>query len=259
MKSITFIGAGNVAWHLAQALHQRGYRISQVWSRTISSAATLAKLVDAQPVIVIDQIAASTDCFIISMNDEALPQILKGLKIDNRLIVHTSGTIDKEVLHEVSENYGVLYPLQTFSKGIGIDIETIPFFIEANSVQSLKRIELLAGRLSPKVYRADSVTRLKLHMAAVFAGNFSNFMYVIASDLLADSGYDIDILRPLIAETSRKALLADPATVQTGPARRNDEVVLTRHLEMLVSKPEYAEIYRQLTRLIINKYHELDA
>jgi predicted short-subunit dehydrogenase-like oxidoreductase (DUF2520 family) len=255
MKTITFVGAGNVAWHLAQALFSAGYYVSQVWSRTKQSAESLAQLVKAEPITDLNKIEPGADVYLLCLNDEALPSVIQNLNFHGSLVLHTSGSLGMGVLAGVSENFGVFYPLQTFSKGITLDIQKVPFFLEASSTANLQQIEKLASSLSPLMFHADSQTRLNLHVAAVFAGNYSNFMYLLASDLLSETGFNLDVLRPLMAETTRKALESDPFTVQTGPARRNDTAVILKHLETLASKPEYAEIYRHISYLIINRFH----
>jgi predicted short-subunit dehydrogenase-like oxidoreductase (DUF2520 family) len=255
MNTINFVGAGNVAWHLAQALFSAGYHVSQVWSRTEQSAESLAQLVKAEPITDLNKIEPGADVYLLCLNDDAMPSVIQNLSFGGSLVLHTSGTLRMDVLAGVSENFGVFYPLQTFSKGIPLDIQQVPFFLEASSAANLQRIERLASALSSFIFHADSQTRLNLHVAAVFAGNYSNFMYVLASDLLSATGFNLDVLRPLMVETTHKALESDPITVQTGPARRNDTTVILKHLETLASKPEFAEIYRHIARLIINRFH----
>lgn len=255
MEKITFIGAGNVAWHLSQAFFNRGYRIEQVWSRTLDSARKLSQRVGAQAIDTFDHLDRHDGIFIISLNDEALPQVIRNLRLPGNLVLHTSGTIEMSALNTISANTGVLYPLQTFTKGIPLEIQEVPVLIEASSAHHLEIVRSLAAAISKKVYTAGSEQRLKVHVAAVFANNYSNYMYTIASELLAGSGFNLDLLRPLIVETSRKTMDAEPENLQTGPARRGDIEVIRKHLDLLASKPEYAEIYRLLAWQIINKYH----
>jgi predicted short-subunit dehydrogenase-like oxidoreductase (DUF2520 family) len=255
MTNITFIGAGNVAWHLAQAFFRQGFKIAQVWSRTKDSADKLAQLVDALATDDLNNLTLHNGIFIISLNDDALPLIVNRLHLPGNLVLHTSGTVEREVLDKVSAHNGVLYPLQTFTKGVSLDISKVPFLIEGSSAPLLETVKDLALSLSPNVFLANSEQRLKIHVAAVFAGNYTNYLYSIASELLNGSGYNLDLMRPLIEETSRKAMLSEPETLQTGPARRGDLEVIRKHIKSLASKPEYAEIYRQLAGLIINKYY----
>ena len=255
MKSVTFIGSGNVAWHLARVMHTAGYEIRCVWSRTMDSAEKLASLVNARPVTELADIEAGDDIYVLCLNDEALPSIAAKLRFQESLVVHTSGTLSIDILQGMSGNAGVLYPLQTLTKGVSVDISAVPFFIEASSGSSMQEMEELAASLSARVYKANSRQRLQLHMAAVFACNYSNFMYTMAADLLSDSGFNFEVLSPLIAETTHKAINTGSLAAQTGPARRGDFNVIRKHIGLLASKPEYAEIYRLIARMIINRYH----
>jgi len=255
MTDLTFIGAGNVAWHLSQAFYNQGYKIQQVWSRTMDAAKELSQLVDAQAIDNLNHLVRHDGIFIISLNDEAMPQVLRNLQLPGKLILHTSGTIEMKALDPISINNGVLYPLQTFTKGIPLEIHKVPILIEASSVQQIEIVRALASSISEKVFPANSELRSKIHVAAVFASNYANYMYTIASELIKGSGYNLELLRPLIEETCRKAMTAEPVNLQTGPARRGDIEVIRKHLSSLASKPEYAEIYRLLALQIINKYH----
>lgn len=255
MNTVTLIGAGNVAWHLAQAFYSAGFEIVQVWSRTALHAESLASLVNAHATDDLGALHPHNGVFIFCLNDDAVPSIIDDFKTPCNLALHTSGTHSIDILGRIAENYGVLYPLQTFTKGLPLDVSKVPFLIEASSEKQLRRIEKLASSLSPKFYRADSLQRQKIHIAAVFACNYANLMYTIASELLDGSGFDLDILRPLIAETTRKVLNTDPGSIQTGPARRGDLDILRKHIDSLASNPDYAEIYRRLAQVILNKYY----
>jgi predicted short-subunit dehydrogenase-like oxidoreductase (DUF2520 family) len=168
--------------------------------------------------------------------------------------VHTAGSVPIEVLKINFKRAGVFYPLQTFSKEILVAMDSVPFFIEVSDTVDFEPLMAVASRLSSKVYPADSHQRLLLHIAAVFAGNYSNLMYVIGNQLLAGSGLPTDVLHPLIAETAKKAITGNPLQTQTGPARRNDTLTIEKHLVALASMPEYAELYRNLANLISKNY-----
>ncbi len=169
------------------------------------------------------------------------------LSLKNKLTVHTSGSIPLEILNKVSENHGVLYPLQTFSKSREVDFSNIPICVEANSAENLEKLKSVAKALSNNIYEVDSEQRKVLHLAAVFACNFPNFMYTIADKILRDSDIDFDILRPLIKETAEKIQDVKPAEAQTGPAIRNDEKILSGHMEMLNDFPQLKELYKLIS------------
>jgi predicted short-subunit dehydrogenase-like oxidoreductase (DUF2520 family) len=195
------------------------------------------------------------DLIVLAVPDQFIGIVAREMAEYKGIAVHTAGSVPMEVLDGLFEKYGVIYPLQTFSKEIVVNLKEVPFFLEASSPavgQNLKEVVLT---LSEKVFGADSKQRLLLHTAAVFAGNYANLMYVIGNELLKSSGLPPEVLHPLITETARKAVTGDPLILQTGPARRNDTETLQKHVEALASLPEYAELYRLLADMIIKKYN----
>jgi len=248
---ITIIGSGNVATHLAAALKNAGHRILQVYSRDLQHAALLAYHVRADAIDDLKQIDPQTDVFIISVKDDAIGDVAQKLAVHQKLILHTSGATDLAVLSALSSNAGVLYPLQTFSKNKELNFWNVPLCIEGPSPDVTKQIRGLASTISNHIYDVDSAGRRTLHLAAVFACNFPNYLYSIAQNLLAQNQLDFNMIRPLIAETADKAVQQLPSTVQTGPAVRNDVNTMDKHLQMMENEPMLQEIYRLLSQGII--------
>ena len=248
---VTLIGSGNVATHLAAALKNAGHNIVQVYSRTLQNAALLAYHVKAEAIDDLKSINADTDIFIIAIKDDAIGLIAEQLVPHQRLMVHTSGATDLYSLLAFSDNVGVLYPLQTFSKTKEVDFRNVPVCIEAMDKIIAKTLEQLAQTISNKVYHIDSEKRKALHLAAVFACNFPNYLYTIAQQLIAKQGLDFELLRPLIQETAEKVQSEFPAKVQTGPAIRNDEFTMALHQQLLEDEPELQQLYFLLSQGII--------
>ena len=249
---IVLLGSGNIATHLGKAFKMAGQNIVQVWSRSIEKATELADSVGGNAVLDLSEITTSADLYILAINDDAIRSIAEQLTIGKGLLVHTSGTTGLEILDGIAERTGVFYPVQTFSKIKAVDLRQVPIAIEGNSADVTDFLHSLASRLSERVFEMDSLQRRTLHAAAVFACNFTNHMYVLANDLLKDQSLSFDLLRPLIAETALKIQSADPATVQTGPAIRNDQSTMDKHLELLSGKPSMMEVYEMLSQSIIN-------
>lgn len=248
---IAIIGAGNVATHLARALDRKA-RVVQVCSRNIEHAARLASaLRDCKPTDDASTLDADCDYYIISVCDDAIEPVSMTLPDTDGIVVHTSGStpIDKLARHQ---RRGVLYPLQTFSAAAELDIQRVPFFIEGSDDGTRRKIKELAQTLSPSVYEADSEQRAALHIAAVFACNFTNHLLEIAVGILHDNGYPLTVLQPLLEVTLHKAMLIGPHGAQTGPAVRRDMGVINRHLSALASRQ--AEIYRLLTQSIMERH-----
>lgn len=250
---VALIGAGNVAWHLAQALQAAGHRVSAIYSRTAAHSQELAqRLPHAIPVSAPDFRGTSVDAVFLAVPDAALATVAAEVKVaPGTLVVHTSGSQPLDVLQTIAgAQVGVFYPLQTFSKSKPVDFEQVPLLVEAQDEATLKELELLAQGISRQVQRVDSATRKKLHLAAVFACNFTNHLFGISQQLLQEAQLPKDLLQPLIQETVSKAAQHDPFQVQTGPAARRDENVIAAHQHMLEAHPRYLELYKALTQSI---------
>lgn len=248
---ITLIGSGNVATHMAAAFKNAGHRIVQVYSPNMLNAALLAYHVGATAINAISDIDPNTDIFIIAVKDDAIARVSEALAKYQKLIVHTSGSTNLDVLLTFTDKAGVLYPLQTFSKTREVDFATVPLCIEAANERIYADLEQLAATVSNNIYCVNSAGRKILHLAAVFACNFPNYLYEVSRQLLTDHEMDFNLLRPLILETAQKVQLQSPAGVQTGPAVRNDQITMNKHLEMLADQPQLQQIYTLLSQGII--------
>jgi len=245
---ISLIGAGNLATQLAPALAAKGHRFLQVYSRTEESAGLLAGILGCEAVTRPELIRPGADLYICALKDDALSMILPRLDIGNGLLVHTAGTISMDVLSAYTTDYGVFYPLQTFSKLRRVDFSIVPFFIETARPESLDLLRELAQCLSEKVIPADSDQRRQLHLAAVFANNFVNYLYGIAEELVQEKGLDFKYLLPLIEETANKVQTLSPVLAQTGPAVRFDHAVMDHQLESLKNHPDLQKLYEYLSQ-----------
>jgi predicted short-subunit dehydrogenase-like oxidoreductase (DUF2520 family) len=255
---ILVIGSGNIAWHIVSHLSFfKRFEIT-VYNRT--STAKLKQLQKEFKVNVITdwkKINDKTDVFFICAADTAIKTFALKLKKfkTKALVLHTSGTTPLSDLNGASKNIGVFYPLQTFTFGTSVNWQEVPVFIEANNKKSVGYLTNFAGLFSKTVVKTNSNNRLKLHLAAVIAGNFSNAMYASAYNYLDKSlnrSY-FKYLSPLITTTAKKAVFGDPSLVQTGPAARNDKKTQQKHLELLKKNPELKKTYKALSQLILKQ------
>ena len=269
---IVLIGAGNLATHLGKALHAAGHDMLQVFSRTMQSAETLASLLDAEPLTDIAQVRDDADVYIFSVKDSALVQLVAqlcrheadGLGEDGavnalrkakkgeheRVFLHTAGSMPMSVFKGMAQHYGVLYPMQTFSKQREVDFSIIPCFVEANDEFAQKQIEGMAREISGRVYQLSSEDRKYLHLSAVFACNFANHCYAISQELLEEHGIPFDVMLPLINETAAKVHEMKPKDAQTGPAVRYDENVIDKQSKLLENHPHFKKVYDSMSKSI---------
>lgn len=251
---IVLIGAGNLATSIGGALKAAGHEISALYSRTEQSAKELSEKLRVPYTTSLNKLPHDADIYISMLKDDALMQLAPEIVALNRkaLFVHTAGSLPLSLWKDAgAEKYGVLYPMQTFSKGKRVDIQNVPLFVEGSSEQVLQEIMHMAKSLSQKVKELDSESRKRLHIAAVFACNFTNRMYAISNVLLEESGVDFKVMLPLIEETAEKVATLPPSQAQTGPAIRGDVRVMDSHLESLKSHPDFAEIYKLMSDNIL--------
>ena len=255
--SIVFIGAGNLATNLAKAFYRKGFRIAQVYSRTEASAKALAQLVEADYTTDPAAVKHHARMYIVALKDSALAQLLPVLTTgrEQALWVHTAGSVPMDIWSGLVGHYGVFYPMQTFSKQREVDFKEIPIFVEGCTPEVSAFLKEVAATLSGKVYEADSLQRERLHLAAVFACNFTNHMYALAARLLQQNNLPFNVLLPLIDETARKVHKLSPGEAQTGPALRYDENVINHHLQMLAGEPRLQQVYRLLSQSIHEEEH----
>ncbi|ASB50213.1 Rossmann-like and DUF2520 domain-containing protein [Alkalitalea saponilacus] len=253
INKIILIGAGNVATHLAIALKNAGFSIVQVYSRDIVNAEVLAGMVEASAIDNLKQMDVTSDMYILSVSDGAIETIAHEMPLVKGVVVHTAGSVPMEVLNRFNL-YGVFYPFQTFTKDKELDFKKVPVLIEGNISHSKNVIIEVAQHISTRVQKANGEHRKALHIAAVFACNFVNHLYVLADDLLEKQGMEFSLLEPLISETTRKALSIKPVHAQTGPARRNDKQVIQLHQESLNGETFHHDIYALISESIIRTY-----
>lgn len=252
IEKIAFIGAGNVATHLAMAFAASGKQIIQIYSRTVKSAQILAAKLNCEYTNNFDQITDHADLYIFSVPDDTLESFINSFPYQNKFLAHTAGSIAMEVLATKSNRTGVFYPLQTFSKNVEVDLRKVPVCVEANNPEDALRLEKLASHISDNVCLIDSATRETLHIAAVFACNFTNHLFVHSETILKQRGIPLSMLLPLITETIRKTSLGKPSDFQTGPAVRGDKKTLDKHIVKLEQLPESQKIYTFISESIIN-------
>ena len=247
---MVMIGSGAVATHLSLALYQAGYKFLQVYSRDISHARLLADRLQAESIDQFSQVTPRADLYIIAVSDSAIGDVVAALPPQLSCVVHTSGSTDIKVLSGRFLHWGVLYPLQTFSKQRAVDFMDIPVLVEGESPATLDKLKQTLSNVSRHVQAVDSHQRGILHIAAVFACNFSNHLYALAQSLLEEQGLSFELIRPLIQETAEKARQHAPASVQTGPAVRGDQITLQRHMQLLADHPDLRQLYQLISQSI---------
>lgn len=252
---IALIGAGNLATVLGHALYNAKHDIVQVYSRTMAAAKQLAERLNAVPTDDLETITNDADLYIIALKDSVLNEVI-GKICPNRsekLFVHTAGSMPIDVFRGRTERYGVLYPMQTFSKTRIVNFRNIPVFVEANSISTMQTIIGVAQSVSDNVQELSSADRRYLHLAAVWACNYVNHCYDLAAEVLQKVGLPLDVMLPLTDETARKIHELSPREAQTGPAIRYDENIIGAQMQLMNDNPNARKIYDLMAKSIHEK------
>ena len=246
MLKVVVIGSGNVAQHLIQAFEgSEKVELAQAYAR---NAEQLQHLLTPDKIASSPEAIVLADLYIVAVTDDAIAEVTSLLPFNNRLVVHTSGSVALEEINTRNRR-GVFYPLQTFSKSKSVDLKAVPFCLETEFTDDMHLLQEVAASLSENVYRIDSEQRRSLHVAAVFVSNFVNHMYSIGNKICNENNIPFNILLPLIQETASKITTLSPIQAQTGPARRNDKNTIEKHLDFLKDENQRA-IYTLLTKSI---------
>ena len=246
--SISIIGSGNVAWHLAKRLHACNIAIKAIVSRNFDKGKSLAESVQAEFADNFKRIPKS-DIYLLSVKDDAYTSLISSLPPSNSIYFHTSGSVEMDILKRLSPNYGVLYPFQTFTKGKELDFTQVPLCLEASNLYTKEILLRLAEEFSGIHYWLNSVQRSYLQLSGVFASNFPNALFVVVKQILDKQQMDFSMAVPLIKETVAKLDSLFPEEAQTGPAVRNDKKIMEKHLSML-SDEDYENVYQLLSKII---------
>jgi predicted short-subunit dehydrogenase-like oxidoreductase (DUF2520 family) len=188
-----------------------------------------------------------------AVSDTAVATVASELRLNNKLVVHTAGAVSKDVLSVCSKNYGVLYPLQSLRSELN-EQPDIPFLVDGNTEDDLTLINEFANTISSQVQQANDEQRLRLHVAAVMVSNFTNHLYTLAKAYCLHEHVDFTMLLPLISSVADRLHDYEPAAVQTGPAVRNDEATIQKHLALLQQHPALKTMYIMFTESIKKMY-----
>ncbi|HOK25967.1 MAG TPA: DUF2520 domain-containing protein [Bacteroidales bacterium] len=251
---ISFAGAGKVAGALSREFFSKGHKIIQVASAGNKRGPALAELFGSEWLDSLN-FTSPADFIIVAVPDNLLGEVLHKIKCPSgTIVVHTAGSYGLEVFPENIRYRGVFYPLQTFSEGRKISFNEIPVFLEASDSNVMSGLKELASAITSRIYESVAEHRRMLHLAAVFACNFTNHMLTLAKQICSKTPYNFNVMLPLINETVNKAIEKGPELSQTGPAIRNDTLTIKKHLELLSFSEEMKRIYLEITNSISEFY-----
>lgn len=255
ISKIVVLGAGNLAHSFISVIKNTDIEVLQIYNRHLDKAQELAKFVNAEAISNVEEISSNADAYFFLLSDTGIIEISKQINIDkNKILLHSAGSLSMDIFKGKTENYGVFYPFQTFSKEFPIDFTTAPICLEASNTTTLNSLKNFSQFLGCTSYDITEDQRTSIHLSGVFACNFMNHCIFLGEQILKNSNVDIELMHPLLEQSFKKALHIGAENAQTGPARRMDKVVIDRQLELLKNNEQMSGIYKMLTESIYRTY-----
>lgn len=252
---IACIGSGNMATFLTLGWQKKGHTIVQIISNTLQHAQELAAQVDCQASNRLTDLVDDADVYVLAMNDNAVKAFGETKKLQNKIVLHTAGSISLQELAHVSEQVGCLWCLYSIQKHNLPTRTNIPVFINATTDTALSVAQTLAQNISSEVYTISDTEKLALHVSAVLVNNYTNHLLAIAEKIIVEHGLTVKYVLPIVEQTVEKMHQHSAADNQTGPALRNDTAILEKHIQFLQPHPEWQSLYQAMATSIQKMHH----
>ena len=250
---IVLIGAGNVATALGRLFYKNGLQIIQVVGRSEAGTKKLAEELQCTYTLLIQEVSKEADIYIIAIPDDAVSKIADNLRLPDKIVVHTAGTLSIGAIKNISENTGVIWPLQSLRKEI-VDLPEIPFVMDGSNEYVNMFLNRLLSEISEEVIMLKEEDRIKLHLSAVVVSNFTNHLYALTQEYCDQNNLPFEFLHPLISETASRLDKHKAKNVQTGPSVRGDKESVLSHIQMLEQYPAFQSLYKQFDESIRKMY-----
>ncbi len=255
---IVIIGCGNLAWHLAKQINK--YNLFDIFIYNHQANPNLNEFkskLNCHTEIGFKNLIRDANYYFICVSDDYISSVSKIISpiYSSSIVLHCSGSLPLSEIKTKNINKGVFYPLQTFSKADEIDWQQLPILLESSDASTKKKLDVFTKNFSKNASHVDYKLRLKIHLAAVLVNNFTNSLFLAASDLISETSnnQNFKIFLPLIKKTFKKLEKLNFRESQTGPAKRKDYLVIKKHLKVLEQNKDLKKIYKQLTKLIIKQ------
>ncbi len=255
-ESITIFGSGNVAWHLAYCCKKAGVNINFICGRNADNAKELANYLGTKYCTSVHGIPKDTSLVLVCVSDNAIEEVIEELYQLKLPVAHSAGSVPLSVFKNLNDMVGVFYPFQTFTKGVRMGGVRFPVCVESKHADMLILLRTLGGRIAERVLELDSIQRKNLHLTGVITNNFVNHLFTLSYDFLATKNIPAEILKPIICETVEKLDNYHPNELQTGPARRGNDIIIKEHLKMLQNNKNLQDIYDLFSKSIKSYYNK---
>lgn len=249
------IGSGNMAWFLVKRLTSAGHICLGIYSRNKEAVKTLSEACHIRIIDEPEQIKDDADCCIMAISDNAIEEVVQKLCFTNTVLIHTAGAASINILSPVTQHYGVIWLIYSIVKTDLPEHREIPCAYEYSDAKARDIIQILAGSITDITYEADGASRKWLHLCAVLSNNFTNHLMAVADDICRKENIPFDLLLPIVKQTFERVTHTPPRSLQTGPAKRNDEKTMNSHAALLNEHPEWQRMYQAINESIKAMYN----
>ncbi len=260
-RKIGLIGAGAAGTALILALHERGYPIAGIVSRTLAKAQRCARWVGCERFSTDPgTVVPLAEVVFIATPDGAIREVCEGIAGHGgfragQIVAHLSGALTSDEL-EAARACGAkgmaLHPMQTFADprqgaknmiGASFSLEGDPEAVAFGR----EVVEAFSGR----VFVIPREQKALYHAALCVASNYFVTVVDLAARLLERAGIEkgaaLEAMLPLIRGTVNNLARDGLPSALTGPISRGDAATIARHLKAMEElAPEVLDLYRTL-------------
>jgi predicted short-subunit dehydrogenase-like oxidoreductase (DUF2520 family) len=262
-SELAIIGAGRVGRSLGRRLHELGWRLGVVTTRSVSTAHAAVRAMGAgHPTDRLTRQVLSSDVVLIATRDNVIGEVaaelarLGGNEWSGKVVLHTSGALDSSVLAPLSRagaSTGSIHPMQTFIGQSAPDLPGCLFGIEGSS-PALRVARKMIRQLGGVAVRLSGKNKAGYHAAGSFACSHVLALMESATRLLMAQGFTrrqaSRALLPLTRQTLDNFERLGPRAAWTGPMARGDYSTIGSHARALAAFPkEYLDAYGAVSRL----------
>ena len=188
------------------------------------------------------------DIVFLCVQDRQIFEVANRFQGTQVYLIHCSGTQPLEKAGVFC--HAAFWPMQTFRNGNHSVWKNVPVFIETTHEILAERLSKLVEAMDSKVVLCNGEQRMKMHLTAILANNFTNALIRAAEKTATSAGFTTDLIHPIIQQTVLNAVENGAQKSQTGPALRGDEETIHKHMELLENDPELLKVYTNLTSYI---------
>lgn len=244
------IGTGNTAYLLAKRMEGAGHVCVGLWGRNTEHTEKLAKEYQFPMLGNLTDIHDGPDVCLLAVADNAIAEVAKQLQFNTTTLIHFAGSVSMGKLSFAAKRYGVIWPLYSIRKEHLPVERKFPCIVEGVSGEAISVIRSIAKSISDTTVELSGEQRQWLHAGAVLSNNFTTYLLNMAEEICWANGIPFTLLHPILQQLVKGIQTQSPRSLQTGPARRGDEITMEQHLQLMAYRPHWQEVYKALSAAI---------